>query len=789
MELKSGSLLQSGKYRIIKSIGRGGFGITYLAEHELAERKVCIKEFFPKDYYQRDSDTNTLTLTSNGFAESMNRFKAKFIKEAQTIANLDHANIIHIHDVFEENDTAYYVMEYIDGELLSAVIKRRGALDEAAAVGYIRQVADALSYIHEQRIMHLDVKPGNVMLRSRDDRAILIDFGLSKYYNAESGEATSSSLVGVSHGFAPMEQYKSGGVKEFSPATDIYSLGATLYYLVTGLVPPEAADVSDEGLPALPVHLSQGVRTAIERSMADKRKVRPQGIAEFLALLGDNQAVVPVVDEDTFIGVKPSEASENTIIDVGTKSDNTVPNSEPKQQPQPTPDKGQKSKKWFWLLLFIIIAAVVAIFALFGGSSEEKNKHVDITEQMSQDVVVRDSVDNVGQGANIQPQTEDPIDAIMAISAANAKAVDLGLPSGTLWATYNVGAISPEDHGNYYAWGETTTKDSYTEGNSQTYRNRMDDISGDMLYDAATANWGEEWRMPTNAEFEELVDNCYWTRTKLNGVPGYEVKSKKSDNSIFLPTAGCRFYDKTYNDAEGHYWSSTPGNSGIHDAHCILILDDGSCNACGANRCGGLSVRPVTGTKPTYIRKVQPYNEIWYTSLSGERISRNCDFGANIISNERGVITFDDSVTEIGSLSFNNCADLTSISIPGSTKTIGDDAFWNCTNLTYVTIHEGVSTISAQAFFRCYSLRNISIPGSVKSIGSGAFRDCVGLADVIIHEGVTTIEDSAFAYCSNLANITIPNSVKTIGEWAFLGCDNLSEETKNRIRQINPNAL
>ena len=363
MNLKPGVTLHGGSYRIIDTLGRGGFGITYLAEQVMAERKVCIKEFFPEEYYNRDANGCSISLGSQGSAKIMETFKAKFIKEAKTIAKFDHTNIIHIHDVFEENNTAYYVMEYIDGESLSAVVKRRGALDEAAAVGYIRQVADALGYIHEQRIMHLDVKPGNVMLRSRDDRAILIDFGLSKHYNAESGEATSSSPVGVSHGFAPMEQYKSGGVKEFSPATDIYSLGATLYYLVTGLVPPEAADISDEGLPALPAHLSQGVRTAIERSMADKRKARPQSIAEFLALLDDSEIVA--IDDD----------------DEDTHFDST---------PNPTkPEDKKRSKWWLWLIVAAIILAGAFLFG--GGDNGDKAKNTESAhiEQLRQDSIAR----------------------------------------------------------------------------------------------------------------------------------------------------------------------------------------------------------------------------------------------------------------------------------------------------------------------------------------------------------------------------------------------------------------
>ena len=352
MELKRDTLLQGGRYRIVDSIGRGGFGITYLAEQVMAKRKVCIKEFFPKDYYKRESDTGSLTLSSEGFGEAMNKFKTKFIKEAQTIAALDHPNIIHIHDVFEENGTAYYVMDYIEGESLSDIVKRDGAMSERDAVAYIKQVAAALEHIHEQQIMHLDVKPGNIMVRTKGDHAILIDFGLSKHYDAESGEATSTTPVGVSHGYAPMEQYQDGGVSTFSPETDIYSLGATLYYLVTGNVPPQATAVAEQGLPQLGA-LSSNIREAIERSMSYLRKDRPHTIKEFLALLDNVEPVVEVLVAD----------DEKTNI-------------APQTPTQKQDDKKQKPKKrrwWVWsLLLLFIVVLLMPIKDLFSNGDNGK---------------------------------------------------------------------------------------------------------------------------------------------------------------------------------------------------------------------------------------------------------------------------------------------------------------------------------------------------------------------------------------------------------------------------------
>lgn len=347
MELKSQTILQGGRYVIHGVLGRGGFGVTYLAEQVMAKRRVCIKEFFPKDYYTRGDDTRSLMLSSQGFAASMNRYKGKFVKEAQTIAALDHHNIIPIYDVFEENNTAYYVMEYIDGESLSDVIKRRGALAEGDAVEYIRQAAEALGYLHERRIMHLDIKPGNIMVRRKDNRVVLIDFGLSKHYDEQSGEATSTTPVGVSHGYAPMEQYKQGGVNTFSPETDIYSLGATLYALVVGHAPQEAATLITEPLD-FPGHISLSLRSAITAAMAISPKERPASVGEFLTMLG---------------GVGVSDKSENTIIIEKPIETDKKPVDE-KPEPQTISEKKSKRKISLWGVFLAIAVFVISIVVM-----------------------------------------------------------------------------------------------------------------------------------------------------------------------------------------------------------------------------------------------------------------------------------------------------------------------------------------------------------------------------------------------------------------------------------------
>ena len=285
--LSSESSLQGGRYRIVRMLGSGGFGITYLGTQTGLERNIVIKEFFMTDYCLRDEYSNLITVPTVSNVEFVERFKDKFLKEARHIAQLKHPNIVNIIDVFEENGTAYYVMDFIEGGSLAEKVQSEGSLPENVAKRYILQIADALNYIHQRYMNHLDVKPGNIML-SRNDNAILIDFGLSKQYDSQTGHQTSTTPVGISHGYAPMEQYKEGGVSEFSPETDIYSLGATLYYLLTGARPPVSQEINEDGLPLDQLkakNISWPTISAIINAMKPRRKERTHDINTFIAEL------------------------------------------------------------------------------------------------------------------------------------------------------------------------------------------------------------------------------------------------------------------------------------------------------------------------------------------------------------------------------------------------------------------------------------------------------------------------------------------------------------------------
>lgn len=321
MQLKQGTFLQGGKYKIEKVLGQGGFGITYLATQDILERKVAIKEFFFKVFCEREEWTNTITLGTQANKTTVEKFLKKFIKEAQTISALHHPNIVQIHDIFRENNTAYYVMEYIDGNSLGDIVKTQGALPETKSVEIIKKVAVALDYIHTKNINHLDVKPNNIMVRHNDGEVILIDFGVAKQYDEKTKEGTTTTPVGISHGYSPSEQYKRYGVSSFSPESDIYSLGATLYKMVTGITPPEAIEVAQEGVPEMPSHISEACKSVIRKSMMLNKADRPHNIAQFLDILNTKTQQIPAsflesavpVEEKTIELTMPIVEKEESI--------------------------------------------------------------------------------------------------------------------------------------------------------------------------------------------------------------------------------------------------------------------------------------------------------------------------------------------------------------------------------------------------------------------------------------------------------------------------------------------
>ena len=289
--LQPNTNLQGGKYRIERVLGQGGFGITYLATQISLNRKVAIKELFIGGSGQAINERrgNLVVVTNSANQASFDQQKEKFKKEAERLANLNHPNLVKVHELFEENGTAYYVMDYIDGESLRTKVNREGALPEDLVLNYLQQLLPALEVAHKKSIWHLDIKPENIMV-DKHGHVYLIDFGASKHIE-QNNTLTTSLVLAYTKGYCPPELtdliYESqedliDALKEIGPWTDFYALGATIYNLLTDNIPPSSKRIEKNGSNAFtfPSNVSSSTQDLIVWMMEPDREDRPQNVNE-----------------------------------------------------------------------------------------------------------------------------------------------------------------------------------------------------------------------------------------------------------------------------------------------------------------------------------------------------------------------------------------------------------------------------------------------------------------------------------------------------------------------------
>ncbi len=305
--LQAGTILTSPNqtYIIRRVLGRGGFGITYLAECQVMMGNisrpfpVCIKEFFPKDAGERMSDTSTMTY-SNAIKDKVQIALKDFMGEARRLSALagKHANIVAVNEVFEANNTAYYVMEYLEGSTLQTLIDKNGALSQDKMLSIMTPIVDAVAFLHREHLTHLDIKPANIMIVDTADgkqRPVLIDFGLSKHYNDDGSATSTIAQGGFSEGFSPREQY--GLIKTFTPTADVYAIGATMLYCLTAKRLESSLTLTDEDIVnAIPTTVSPKLHDALIGALALHHKNRT---ADAGALLSTLPSIKADTDNDT----------------------------------------------------------------------------------------------------------------------------------------------------------------------------------------------------------------------------------------------------------------------------------------------------------------------------------------------------------------------------------------------------------------------------------------------------------------------------------------------------------
>lgn len=372
-------------YKIMDVLGQGTFGITYKAKVEMkgalgrldSNMYVAVKEFFMKEVNGRENSSVTSGSTSNGGLFYYNR--DKFEREARNLSTLSHPNIVKVLEAFHANGTTYYSMEYIDGISLDKKIAQspQGRMPLTEAIETLKQISAAIAFMHSRNMLHLDVKPGNVMMR-KDGTAVLIDFGLSKQYTSD-GEPESSTKVGAgTPGYAPIEQASYHEGKGFPTMMDVYALGGTLFKMLTGQRPPEASEILNEGFPTdslRQLFIPDNIVNSISKAMAPLKKDRWQTVDEFVKHLdehGEN-----TIYEDTS---SESARSESTTFDDRKFSHKLQGDFEDNDEDQ--------TESWFTrnkvvcTVAALLIALVVGLYVT--NSRTDKEPQTAATEQPTQ---------------------------------------------------------------------------------------------------------------------------------------------------------------------------------------------------------------------------------------------------------------------------------------------------------------------------------------------------------------------------------------------------------------------
>ena len=370
--LPMGTIL-AGNYLVGRVLGQGGFGITYVGWDIALERKVAIKEYYPSGQVSRNPGSRGLTwYTSVQSQQAKQNGTQMFLKEARKMSKVDDIpNVVRVRDLFQENETAYIVMDFVEGETLKARLEKTGPLPWEQAKGIFLPAIQAMEQVHQAGLVHRDISPDNLML-TPDGKVKILDLGAAKDLSVNNG---ASSMQVAKGGFSPFEQYTQRGSS--GPWTDVYAMAATVYYTLTGKLPPVATDrvVEDTisweepGLKAL----SAQALEALQKAMVISAKNRMQSMEElekglYSTTVKPEPAPAPQPMQETRPEPQPAPGTRPA-------PEETKPELKPTPEPAPQakPEAGKKSGKKLWIATAAVIAVVLCGALVWANAAKPVN--------------------------------------------------------------------------------------------------------------------------------------------------------------------------------------------------------------------------------------------------------------------------------------------------------------------------------------------------------------------------------------------------------------------------------
>ena len=397
--LPMGTIL-AGKYLVGRVLGQGGFGITYVGWDIALERKVAIKEYYPSGQVSRNPGSRGLTwYTSVQSQQAKQNGTQIFLKEARKMSKVDDIpNVVRVRDLFQENETAYIVMDFVEGETLKARLEKTGPLPWEQAKGIFLPAIQAMEQVHQAGLVHRDISPDNLML-TPDGKVKILDLGAAKDLSINSG---ASSMQVAKGGFSPFEQYTQRGSS--GPWTDVYAMAATVYYTLTGKLPPVATDrVVEDTIswdePGLKVLSAQALE-ALQKAMVISAKNRMQSMEELeKGLYSTAVEPAPTPAPQPVQEARPEPQPEQEA----KPAPQPTPEPAPQAQSEPKPKAGEKSGKKLWIAAAAVIAVVLCGALVWANAG----KPADDTDTAAFAATTPTTVPTVA--ATAAPSTEMPV--------------------------------------------------------------------------------------------------------------------------------------------------------------------------------------------------------------------------------------------------------------------------------------------------------------------------------------------------------------------------------------------
>ena len=715
--LPPGTTLNHGKYIIGRVLGRGGFGVTYVALDTTLDLRVAVKECIPRNCaWRNDSGASVQWGLSVPEQEMM---LESFVKEARKMAKIDQIpGVVRVREYFYDNETAYIVMDYVDGETLREYLKRKGPLNAEACFRVLAPAMDSLAQAHKRGLIHRDISPNNIMIETNGERVWVLDLGAAKDLGTRISAPNVSAdtrIVGTPD-YTPLEQYSPDG--KIGPWTDVYAMSSTFFRCMTGQkLPPSTSRALKDDAPELLRTIRGPVGAVLEKGLAQNPEERYQSMSELRDALEkaiDDTAQAQEHEDKTEVLVNPPPQAERT---------ETLPQSGTPKAITETPPR--KKRMLAPILLLCIALALVPLGIMLTRS---KSVTPGNESQTLEDTAVSESADT---------------------SESNSEEIVLSGECGdnVSWTLYkNIGRLTISGTGDM-----TDYEDSFS-GQVAPWADYKNSISYVEILDGVTKIGNYAFYQFYALQVVEIPDGlteigyaafceCYSLAKvvipdSVTKIDTYAFLACSRLTNVEIPESVTEIGDSAF--------GSCSSLTNIAIPNGVTTISGGTFGECSAL---------------TSVLIPDSVTEI------GDGAFSKC---TNLIS-----VTIPDSVTKIGSRLFQDCTALTEINIPSGVTQIDSSTFAGCISLSNVTIPGNVLEIRFSAFDSCINLKQVTISEGVTVILDFAFGGCTSLESVTLPNSMYRIGEFAFVGCTGLTNVTIPDSVAAIEEGAFQGCTNL----------------